>query len=64
MASVGEKIRKKREEMGITQEDLALSCKVGQGFISVIESGRKTPSLFLTKQIATVLGCTVDELCE
>ena len=62
--ATGKIIKQKREEMGITQEDLALACGVSQGFITAIECGRKNPSLPLAKQIATILGCTVDELCK
>lgn len=60
--STGDIIKQKREEMGITQEDLALSLGVAQSFISAIENNRKQPSFPLAKQIAKVLGCRVDEL--
>ena len=62
--ATGKIIKQKREEMGITQEDLALACGISQGAVTAIECGRKNPSLPLAKQIATVLGCTVDELCQ
>lgn len=62
--ATGKIIKQKREEMGITQEDLALACGISQAYVTAIECGRKNPTLPLAKQIATILGCTVDELCE
>lgn len=62
--ATGKIIKQKREDMGITQEDLALACGISQGYVTAIECGRKNPSLPLAKQIADVLGCTVDELCK
>ena len=60
--SVGENIKKLREEKGYTQ--LKLSNKVGitQSMIAQIERGTKAVNLQLGKQIAEVLGCSVDDL--
>lgn len=57
--ATGDIIKKKREDMGITQEDLALACGISQGMVTAIECNRKNPSLPLAKQIAKVLGCSV-----
>ena len=62
--ATGKIIKQKREEMGITQEDLALSCGISQAYVTAIECGRKNLNLPLAKQIADVLGCTVNDLCE
>ena len=52
---VGTKIRKLREEMGLTQEDLAKSVGLSSEFISLLELGRRSPSLDSLSRIAKVL---------
>ena len=42
-ASIGERIRRRRKELGKTQADLAREAGVNQGYISGIESGKATP---------------------
>ncbi len=49
---VGMKIRKLREEMGLTQEDLAKSVELSSEFISLLELGRRSPSLESLSRIA------------
>jgi len=39
---VGELVRKKRKEQGLTQAELALWCEVGVRFISELERGKAT----------------------
>lgn len=52
---VGTKIRKLREEMGLTQEDLAMSVGLSSEFISLLELGRRSPSLESLSRIAKFL---------
>lgn len=61
--ATGDIIKQKREDMGITQDDLALSLGVAQSYISAIEANRKIPNLPFAKQIAKFFGCKVDDLC-
>ncbi len=49
---VGTKIRKLREELGLTQEDLAKSVALSSEFISLLELGRRSPSLESLSRIA------------
>ena len=60
----GEIIRAKREEHGLTQEQLAEKVGVSRPMICQVERGSKSPTLPLSKAIADVLGCTVVELTE
>jgi transcriptional regulator with XRE-family HTH domain len=53
---VGTKIRKLREGMGLTQEDLAKSVELSSEFISLLELGRRSPSLESLSRIAKFLG--------
>lgn len=52
---VGTKIRKLREEMGLTQEDLAGAVGLSSEFISLLELGRRSPSLESLSRIARFL---------
>lgn len=52
---VGTKIRKLREEIGLTQEDLASSVGLSSEFISLLELGKRSPSLESLSRIARFL---------
>ena len=63
--SIGENIRRIRLERDITQADLARRDGISQPMIAMIERGTKTVSLPLSKEIADVLGCSINDLlCE
>jgi Zn-dependent peptidase ImmA (M78 family)/DNA-binding XRE family transcriptional regulator len=49
---VGRKIRKLREAMGLTQEELANSVGLSSEFISLLELGKRAPSLESLSRIA------------
>lgn len=38
---VGEKVRKIRKKLGMTQEELALKCGLTQGYINFLETGKR-----------------------
>lgn len=56
------KIRIKRKELGISQEELAAKCRVSRQTINAIENNKYDPTLSLAFSLANVLGITVDEL--
>ncbi len=58
--SVGENIKKMREEKNMMQAELAEKTGVTQAMICQIERGTKNPSLQVACQIAKVLGCEVN----
>ena len=53
-----------REEQGITQSTLADKIGVRPSMINQIEKGLKYPSLTMTIEIAKVLKCSMDYLCD
>ncbi len=53
---VGTKIRKLREKLGFTQEDMAKSVGLSPEFISFLELGRRSPSLESLSRIAKFLN--------
>lgn len=48
-------IREKREQMGISQKELAEKCGITQSFLCDIEQGRTRPSLDVSIKIADTL---------
>ena len=60
--TVGENIKKRREEKGLSQMELASAIGVGQSYLSQIERGTKAASIQLGKEIAEILDCTLDDL--
>jgi len=58
--SIGDKIRKRRKSLMITQEYLADRLNVNPSHISNIECGRTAPSLTILVNIANILHCSVD----
>ncbi len=61
--SIGEKIRKKRKELGMTLKDLAGS-RVTTGQLSLVESGKSNPSMELLEYISKNLKTSMEYLLE
>lgn len=55
-------VRVFRESKGMTQVELAEQAKLSQGHISDIESGRRTGTVSVLRQIADALGVPLDLL--
>lgn len=55
-------VRVFREWKGLTQVELAALAKLSQGHISDIESGRRTGTVAVLRQIADALGVPLDLL--
>lgn len=62
--SVGENIKAKRQELGMTQEKLADAVGLGRSMVAQIERGSKVPNMILGRDIARVLGCRMEDLLE
>lgn len=59
---VGERIKSKRKELGLTLKELSSRINISVSFLSDIENCRSNPSLERLKEIAEGLGCTVSFL--
>ena len=60
--SIGNNVRRRREQKGMTCADLAKASNVTTSMISHIETGRKKPSVDTLVAIAGALLCKVDDL--
>lgn len=61
---LGKIIREKRELLGYSQYDLAFEINVTQQYISLIENGKKTPTIATLSAISDILELDFPELCK
>ncbi len=62
MSTVGERIRQRRQELEWTQEKLASETKISAGFLSDLETGKRSVSAEYLLEIAHALGTSLDYL--
>lgn len=60
--NIGKRIRERRKDLNLTQEQLARALGLTPQHISVIEQDKRTPSLSSLARLAKELGTTVDYL--
>jgi XRE family transcriptional regulator, fatty acid utilization regulator len=58
----GREIRRLRQALGLTLEELAHRCGVSPNYIGSIENGHRDPSLSTVRALARGLGVTTGEL--
>lgn len=61
---VGANIRRLREELNLTQEELALRCDLTQGYINFLENGKRGYSQKSLARIAKAFDIDVSRLFE
>jgi transcriptional regulator with XRE-family HTH domain len=61
--TLGDRIKKRRERLGLTQDELARQANVRRPTISELESNRRIAvSTEIIKRFARALGCSTDYL--
>lgn len=60
--SMGQQIRDKRKQMGMTMEDLAKKLEITLSFMGHIERDARAPSVDTLKKICLVLDLSADDL--
>jgi len=61
-SSIGNQIRLRRKELGLTQENLAEKAELSVSYMGAIERGEKLPSLESFIRIANALDESADKL--
>ena len=56
------RIKRYRLAAGYTQEQLASMIHKSKGCVSLYEKGTRTPPVVVAKQIASAVGCGMDDL--
>lgn len=62
--SIGEKVKAKRKEHNLTQNELSERIGITQGMLCQIERGSKNPSLPICKLLAKEFNCEISDLVE
>lgn len=57
---VGNRIRQRRKELGLTQDELVRACDISKPFLSECENGKRGIGFSKLYEVARVLGCTTD----
>jgi len=58
----GRAVKTAREERGLTQRKLAEAASIADKYLSRIELGLATPSVYVASRLSRALGVTLDEL--
>ncbi|MBL1256043.1 helix-turn-helix domain-containing protein [Methylocystis sp. Sn-Cys] len=61
---LGESVRKRREALGFSQEELADRCGFDRTYISMIERGKRNPAFLNLLKLAEGLETSVSKLTE
>jgi transcriptional regulator with XRE-family HTH domain len=62
MSRLGERIRERRTDLKLTQDDLATKAGITKGFLSDVETGKRNISAQTLLDLARVLGLSLDML--
>jgi len=62
MDTIGERIKKRREELKLSQFELANRLGLTSAAVSLLEKGERKPSFDMTLKLSEVLGMTTDFL--
>ena len=59
---IGERIRERRNELGISQEKLALKAEIDRTYLAGVESGKRNLSIKSLEKIVKALDTTFEDL--
>ena len=62
--TLGQKIRNRRGELGLTQNELSEKSGVSQPYISLLEKGNFNPSAVYLFKLSKALSVDIEELLE
>ena len=60
----GERVRLRREELGLSQEEFAFQSGIHRTYVSGIERGVRNPSLTMVERIAKALKMNFSDLLD
>lgn len=60
----GERVRLRREELGLSQEEFAFQSGIHRTYVSGIERGVRNPSLTMVERISESLGLSFSSLLD
>lgn len=63
IAALGVEVKVRRLEVGLSQEDLAGRCELDRPYITLIEIGRKQPTISVLHRLSGALELSLADLC-
>ncbi len=64
LSSFANNLKLKREQYGVSQAKLAEICELDRTYISMLETGKRNPSLINLVKLSNALNITVSSLLE
>jgi transcriptional regulator with XRE-family HTH domain len=64
LSSFGINLKRKRENLALSQEQFAEICDLDRTYISMLETGKRNPSLINLKKISNGLKVSLSDLLE
>jgi len=62
LSRFGAAVRRRRQVLGISQEELALRAGLHRTYVGDVERGTRNVSLRNIRRLAAALGCTISDL--
>ncbi len=59
---LGKRIQYLRKRRGMSQEDLALECKINKNYLSDMERGTRNPTIKILEKVSKGLNISLEEL--
>ena len=59
---LGKRIQYLRKRRGMSQEDLALECKINKNYLSDMERGTRNPTVKILEKVSKGLNISLEEL--
>ena len=60
MQTIGERIKRRRLELNLTQTQIKDAVGTSSGNLSEIENGNRTPSMLTLYRLSEILNCSID----
>ncbi|MET3465078.1 helix-turn-helix domain-containing protein [Variovorax atrisoli] len=64
LQALGTALKERRNELGLTQEDVAGAAEIDRPFITMIESAKKQPTISVFWKLATALQLSPSDLAD
>lgn len=62
MISIGDRVKMRRKELGLSQTDIYEKCDISSGALSKIENGKVVPSIIAFHKLSLALDCDMSWL--
>lgn len=62
VAALGRAVRRRRERLGLSQEQLSFDAELDRTYLSGVERGVRNPTVKTLVRLCKVLGCTPSAL--